>query len=113
MRDATAVLDGSVAGDDELGPAVPNPLEQAAIRGLGRAAAYDGHRHLHAGTPHLGQVHDEIALEHADAPHAHLVAQASRVAVDGVLEHAGLLGSLKLLVGSTGCSSRPPTSQAV
>ncbi len=81
--------------------------------GLGRVVAHDSHRHLHAGAPHLGQVHDEIALEHADAPHAHLVAQASRVAVDDVLEHAGFLGSLKLLVGSTGCSSRPPTPQAV
>ena len=28
MRDATVVLNGSVARDDELGPAVPNPLEQ-------------------------------------------------------------------------------------
>ena len=64
MRDAAAVLDGSVARDNELGPVVPNPLEQAVLGGLGRAVAHDGLRHPHAGALYLGQAHDEIALEH-------------------------------------------------
>ena len=87
VHDAATVLDGVVARDDELGPVVPYLLERAVLAVLSRPIVHDGHRHLHVGVLHLGRAHDEVALELADAPHAHLVAQAPRVAVDDILEH--------------------------
>ena len=87
MHDAAAVLYRVSARDDELGPVVPYLLERAVLAVLGLPVAHDGHRYLHVGVLHLGRAHDEVALEPADAPHAHLVAQAPRVAVDDVLQH--------------------------
>ena len=94
VHDASAALDGVAARDDELGPAVPYPLERAVLAVLGLPVAHDGHRHLHVGVPRLGRAHDEVALELADAPHAHLVAQAPRVAVDDVLEHGPVVDAV-------------------
>ena len=87
VHDTSAVLYRVSARDDELGPVVPYLLERAVLAVLGLPVAHDGHRHLHVGVPHLRRPHDEVALELADAPHAHLVAQAPRVAIDDVLQH--------------------------
>ena len=87
VHDAAAALDGVSARDDELGPAVPYLLERAALAILGLPFAHDGHRHLNVGVAHFLVLHDEVALELADAPHTHLVAQALCVAINDVLQH--------------------------
>ena len=94
MHDAAAVLDGVVARDDELGPVVADLLKRVVFAVLGRAVVHDSHRHLHVGILHLGRAHDEVALELPDAPHAHLVAQAPRVAVDDVLENRPVIDAV-------------------
>ena len=99
VHDAVSVLDGVAARDDELGPAVPNPLERAVLAVLGRAVVHDGHRHLHVGVLHLWRPHDEVTLELADAPHAHLVAQTPGVVVDDVLEHGPVVDAVVRVEG--------------
>lgn len=94
MHDAAAILDGIVAGDDEFGPVVLDPLERTVLALLGRTVVHDGHRHLHVGVLHLGRAHDEIALQLADTPHTHLVAQAPRVVVDDVLKHGTVVDAV-------------------
>ncbi len=94
MHDAATVLDGVAARDDELRPAVPYLLERAVLAVLSRPIVHDGHRHLHVGVLHPRRTHDEVALELADAPHAHLVAQAPGVVIDDVLEHGPVVDAV-------------------
>lgn len=85
VHDAAAVLYRVSAHDGELWPVVLHLLERAVPAALGRAIVHDGHRHLHVGVLHLGRAHDEVVLELADVPHAHLTAQAPRVTVDEII----------------------------
>ena len=94
VHDAATVLDGVSARDDELRPVVPYLFERAVLAVLGRAVVHDGHRHLHVGVLHPGRPRDEVALELADTPHAHLVAQAPGVVVYDVLEHGPVVDAV-------------------